>query len=218
MPVRVAVFIDGANVYRAFKTVFGWTRYSPLQLAAGLAAGRHGVRTAFYIAAVPQEMGADVYADQQRFLRRLGQQRELVVWTGRMAQADGVWHEKGVDVKIATDMVSLAYRDLYDAAILVSGDGDLAPAVQEIRRIGRIWKMPFHGAGVRGILSARAPATSRSTGSSSTAAGFHKETVMAELPPDTLNEIGVLKRRDIDIEFTRTQTIMQGASHCDFRF
>jgi len=92
MPVRVAVFIDGANVYRAFKTVFGWTRYSPLGLAAGLAAGRRIVRTAFYIAAVPQEMGADAYADQQRFLRRLRQQQELVVWTGRMAQADGVWH------------------------------------------------------------------------------------------------------------------------------
>ena len=41
---------------------------------------------------------------------------------------------------------------------------------------------------------------------------------MAERPPDTLNEIGVLKRRDIDIEFTRTQTILQGASPCDFRF
>jgi hypothetical protein len=41
---------------------------------------------------------------------------------------------------------------------------------------------------------------------------------MAELPPDTLNEIGVLKRRDIDIEFTCTQTIIQGASPRDFRY
>ena len=41
---------------------------------------------------------------------------------------------------------------------------------------------------------------------------------MAELRPDTLNEIRVLKRRDIDIEFTRTQTIIQGASPRDFRF
>ena len=79
---------------------------------------------------------------------------------------------------------------------------------------------------------------------------------MSELPPDTLNEIGVLRRREIeartrcryaemyrslgiaevgallscnrdfslvegfnpDIALTRTQTIMQGASHCDFRF
>lgn len=41
---------------------------------------------------------------------------------------------------------------------------------------------------------------------------------MAELPPDTLNEIGVLKRRHIDIELTRTQAIMHGASHCASRF
>ena len=40
---------------------------------------------------------------------------------------------------------------------------------------------------------------------------------MAERPPDTLNETAVLKRRHIDIEFTRTQTIMQGASHCEPR-
>src|ERR1700675_3957875 len=89
MPVRVAVFIDGANVYRAFKTVFGWTRYSPLQLAAGLGGGGAVVRTAFYIAAVPQEMGADVYADQQRFLRRLRQQQELVAGRGGRHLLDG---------------------------------------------------------------------------------------------------------------------------------
>jgi len=41
---------------------------------------------------------------------------------------------------------------------------------------------------------------------------------MAELPPDTLNEIRVLKRRDIDIEFTRTQTIIQCASPRDIRY
>ena len=41
---------------------------------------------------------------------------------------------------------------------------------------------------------------------------------MAGLPPDTLNEIGMLKRCETDIGFTRTQTIMQGASHCAFPF
>jgi uncharacterized LabA/DUF88 family protein len=161
MPVRVAVFIDGANVYRAFKTVFGWTRYSPLQLAAGLAAGRHVVRTAFYIAAVPQEMGADVYADQQRFLRRLRQQHELDVWTGRMAQAGGVWHEKSVDVKIATDMVSLAYRDLYGAAIPVSGDGDLAPGVHESESVSAAGCAPSRRDATRRATSVSAAAQSR---------------------------------------------------------
>ncbi len=133
----MAVFIDGANVYRAFKRLFGSARYAPLRLAAELAAGRDLVRAAFYIAAVPQQMGLQLYSDQQRFLRALRNERGLTVWTGRMAQSGGRWYEKGVDVKIATDMVAMAYSGEYDVAILVSGDSDLVPAVHEVRRIGR---------------------------------------------------------------------------------
>ncbi len=138
MPERVAVFMDGANIYRAFKSSFGSARYSPIKLANALAAGRSLVRANFYIGAVPQQMGVKLYADQQRFLSRLKQLPGLTVWTGRMAQTGGRWYEKGVDVKIATDMVALAYTDEYETAILVSGDGDLAPAVREVRRVGRV--------------------------------------------------------------------------------
>ena len=137
LSTRVAVFIDGANAYRAFKSTFGSSRYAPLRLAVELAAGRALVRAAFYVAAVPQEMDARLYAGQQAFLARLQAQRGLTLWTGRMAYAGGRWYEKGVDVKIATDMVALAYAGEYDVAVLVSGDGDLAPAVHEVRRIGR---------------------------------------------------------------------------------
>jgi len=48
-----------------------------------------------------------------------------------------IWVEKAVDVMIATDMVSMAYRGLYDVAYLVSADGDFTPAVQEVRDTGR---------------------------------------------------------------------------------
>ncbi len=40
-------------------------------------------------------------------------------------------------MKIATDMVAMAYAGEYDVAVLISGDGDLAPAVHEVRRLGR---------------------------------------------------------------------------------
>ncbi len=135
---RVVVLIDGANTYRAFRAAFGSARYSPVRLAAELAAGRRLVRTSFYTAVVPQVMGAQLYADQQRFLRRLAREPSLTVWTGHMARSGGVWYEKGVDVKIATDLVAWAPQGWYDVAILVSGDGDLAPAVHEVRRLGRI--------------------------------------------------------------------------------
>ena len=40
--------------------------------------------------------------------------------------------EKMTDVNMATDLVGLAYRNRYDHAILISGDSDLFPAVNEL--------------------------------------------------------------------------------------
>ncbi len=41
--------------------------------------------------------------------------------------------EKGIDVKIAVDLISGAVNDKYDTAILVSSDTDLVPAIDFIR-------------------------------------------------------------------------------------
>lgn len=43
------------------------------------------------------------------------------------------FREKGIDVKIATDMVAAALDDRYDVAILVSSDSDLVPMIDWIR-------------------------------------------------------------------------------------
>ncbi len=43
--------------------------------------------------------------------------------------------EKGVDVHLAAHMLAHAFDNQYDAAILVSNDGDFAPAVAEVRRL-----------------------------------------------------------------------------------
>ena len=45
--------------------------------------------------------------------------------------------EKGVDINIATDMLSGAYSDAYDTAILITGDGDFAPAVETVKTRGK---------------------------------------------------------------------------------
>ena len=48
-------------------------------------------------------------------------------WPGSPAQ------EKGVDVAIATDLVSLALRDQCDIAVVASADSDLIPAIEEVQ-------------------------------------------------------------------------------------
>ncbi len=45
--------------------------------------------------------------------------------------------EKAVDVQIAVDIVTLAERDAFDIAILLSADGDLTPAVAAARENGK---------------------------------------------------------------------------------
>lgn len=44
--------------------------------------------------------------------------------------------EKAVDVKLATDLIVL--RDIYDIAVIVSGDQDYVPAVQVVKDFGKI--------------------------------------------------------------------------------
>lgn len=47
-----------------------------------------------------------------------------------------VFREKGVDVKIAVDLVSQAANKKLDTAILCSSDSDLQPAIKELRERG----------------------------------------------------------------------------------
>ncbi len=58
--------------------------------------------------------------------------------------------EKGIDVAIAVDMVRLAMEQAYDAAILVSSDTDLMPAIEAIidLRLGHVEIAAWNGPSV----------------------------------------------------------------------
>ena len=44
---------------------------------------------------------------------------------------------KGDDVYLAVDLVSGAYENLYDTAIIISGDEDFVPAIQKAQKLGK---------------------------------------------------------------------------------
>jgi hypothetical protein len=52
-------------------------------------------------------------------------------------------HSKGVDISLTTDALSQAYQDNYDVAVLVAGDGDYVPLVEEIKRRGKVVCVSF---------------------------------------------------------------------------
>lgn len=67
-----------------------------------------------------------------------------------------VWVEKAVDVMLAVDMVVMAERNEYDAAYLLSADGDFTPAVTAVRSHGKkVYAVsPSHGAQLAGVVNA----------------------------------------------------------------
>ena len=84
----------------------------------------------------PERRGA-AYQEQQKFLATLYNTPYLEVCLGISKYRGDVLVEKGVDIMMATDLLQFAYRDLYDVAVLVSGDADFAYAMQAAKNLGK---------------------------------------------------------------------------------
>jgi uncharacterized LabA/DUF88 family protein len=142
---RVAIYIDGSNLYYKLKDldIKNITYFEYGNMTKQLAReDRTVVAKRYYIGAV-RAKGGDKKAikmqeDQVRLFNHLRSKLEgFNVKLGYLMKNDGVYHEKGVDVKIAVDLLVGAYENMYDTAILISSDTDLIPAIQKIKRLGK---------------------------------------------------------------------------------
>lgn len=134
---RVAIFIDGSNFYHGLKAVFGKASINFEKFAEKLCAGRSLVRTYYYNVPVNREDDEERYRNQQRFFTKLQSVPYVEVKLGRLVKRPSGMVEKGVDVKLAVDMLVMAFNNTYDTAILVSGDGDFDSAVYGTKNIGK---------------------------------------------------------------------------------
>jgi len=133
----VVLFIDGSNFYHGLKGTVGKANIDFQRLSRKLAAGRKLVRAYYYNVPVDQRAFPDRYAAQQKFFSALDNVPYFTVRLGRLEPRGKTWIEKGVDVNIAVDMVTMAYDDIYDTCILISGDGDFAVAAEAVKSAGK---------------------------------------------------------------------------------
>jgi len=135
---RVMIFIDGSNLYHGLKKECGNTRLNYSKFSALLANKRKLVRTYFYTSTLDATKGKhETVRGQQKFLNALKNEPYITIKHRPLQYKEGIPFEKGVDILIATDMLTNALRACYDTAILVSGDGDFAPVLEEITRAGK---------------------------------------------------------------------------------
>ena len=134
---RVAVFIDGSNLYHSLEE--NCKRYD-LDFAAfakKLCGDRPMFRTYYYNVLRDPDRNPQAYQDQQKFLTALYNTPYLEVRLGSSKVRGDIAVEKGVDIMLATDLLRLGWDDLYDVAVLVSGDGDFAYALQAVKDMGK---------------------------------------------------------------------------------
>ena len=152
---RIMVFIDSSNLYHSLQNHCGRADLDYEKFSSKLAGNRRLVRTYYYGARIDRTKQPDLYREQQRFLGALENVPLFELRLGQLVYRN--WPvegpiEKGVDIKLATDMLIHASRDNYDVAILVSGDTDFVDMVQAVKDLGRNVEVVLFGSGTSRAL------------------------------------------------------------------
>jgi uncharacterized LabA/DUF88 family protein len=134
---RVMVFIDGSNLYHVLSQSCGRHDLQFDKFALKLANGRKLQRIYYYNIRQESDSNPNVGVEQAKFLESLYDTPYVEVRLGIWKQRGDIMVEKGVDVMLATDLVTNAYKDHYDTAIVVSGDADFYPALQAVKDVGK---------------------------------------------------------------------------------
>lgn len=148
MDGRVAIFIDGSNLYHALRSNFGRYDLNFVDFTNKLSGPRTLFRTYYYNILQDPIQRPDVHREQQEFLDILHKTPYLEVRLGSTKVAQGIAVEKGIDVMLATDLLYFAWNNFYDVAVLVSGDSDFAYALQAVKNMGKHVEVAYFESGV----------------------------------------------------------------------
>jgi uncharacterized LabA/DUF88 family protein len=151
---RAFAFFDGQNLFYAAKEAFGYPfpNYDPRLLTESICAskgwqvaGIHfytGVPSAtdkpFWNSFWTSKMAVMGTRSIQTFSRSLRYRNQTVALPDGTFTVTLVGQEKGVDVRIALDIVRFAIEDKYDVALIFSQDQDLSEAVQDVKKISTL--------------------------------------------------------------------------------
>ena len=149
MRKRVNVYIDGSNFYHACRSELERPNINLGNFAQKLVgSNREHRRTYYYTVKIPSNYSQQKYNAQQKFFYFLDRTPYFEVRLGRLMKRGNHWTEKGVDMLLGIDLLQHAIDNLYDIAIVVSGDGDLVRAVQAVKDTGKEVEVAFFENGI----------------------------------------------------------------------
>lgn len=142
---RVAAFVDGFNLYHALDDNPAFHKYKWLNLAKLVRCFvrvEDEIKAIFYFTAYATWAPKKV-EKHKNYVRALelegvkpifGQFRQKDRKCPKCKKAYTTFEEKETDVNIAIKLFQTAIADLYDTALIVSGDSDLIPALEAVKQ------------------------------------------------------------------------------------
>ncbi len=151
---RVAVFMDGAYLDWVLRG-FGNPRVDRAKLSREITSNDNLLRTYYYDCPPyqsnpPTADESQRFARKQRFFDALKQKSNFEVREGHLlskgTSQDGnpIFQQKGADILLAVDMLSLGSDSQIQKAYLIAGDGDFVPVVRAVKNKGVVVHL-FHG-------------------------------------------------------------------------
>ncbi|MFX0042927.1 MAG: NYN domain-containing protein [Candidatus Hodarchaeota archaeon] len=128
---RITIFIDNSNIFMGFRKYDVKADYDKLKNI--ITKGRKLQYIILYEGVV-----YPINPEKKKWYKDLRERSGYIIKTSFDKIALSNTFEKKIDIQIAIDIISLAYEDAYDTAVLVSGDGDFIPVIKKIKELNKI--------------------------------------------------------------------------------
>lgn len=139
---RCIIIIDGSNFYFKLKDLRlnHLLKFNFSSFARKLAKNCELVKCTYHVGKIRTDgtkKTSELHTNQQKLFEHL-KKNKVNYSLGYLLKSDGKFHEKGVDVNIAVDILVNTYENLADRIIIVSSDTDLLPAIKKAKEKGKV--------------------------------------------------------------------------------
>lgn len=138
---KCVILIDGSNFYFKLKdlSLHNLLDFNFIDFVRLLAKKDKVISATYYVGAVRTDgvkKTQKLFNNQRRLLSHL-KSSGFNYSLGYLLKSNEIYHEKGVDVNMAVDVLVATYENLADRIILVSSDTDLLPAIKKAIEKGK---------------------------------------------------------------------------------
>ena len=139
---KVLIIFDGSNFYHGVKNTapkLHLSKFNYFKLSQLLSKNKNP-RIIYCVGEIKREKDNQksqiLYSQQQKLFFHLESQ-DIELRKGYMLKNKAIYHEKGVDVRIALEILKGVLKNSYDVCYLISSDTDIFPAIHEAQSVGK---------------------------------------------------------------------------------